>query len=482
MTDLSIHAPLLLAALPLLFAALVLGLAGLCASRLQTQIVPCRQRRTVLLILVAAGLLPGGLGGCGPTAEPLPVVTRVVTSAARDAPTVQPSNTLRATAAAPVKTPEGGAAASIDFVIPDDHLWEKTASNAYSITGEEDTFAWSRQVVKGDFEFSADVESDFANYGEAMVVVYGDGKGWTPGCLIFNITGYWQSIRAHSIYDPDTEWVVQNEEPLDFANRNRYRMTIRVAGDEASLYVDDRMVASTPMFPRFNHEGYIALVKWGGSAPVTFTNIAFKTEQAGEAIAAAPSKTPAATTAPKNTPTSLPPPTNTPAPTPSPRPTSPPTATPPPTNTLVPTPKPSPKPTSPPTATLPPPFRPPTGMLEDRSPGGQGELLIKNGTDADALVILTGLDDQAVKSAYIRNAESFNMTGIQDGTYRLYYSKGEAFNKEANRFAKNATYQRLDATVEFTTSATQYTAWEVTLYGVAGGNVGSEQVDPSKFP
>jgi len=136
----------------------------------------------------------------------------------------------------------------------------------------------------------------------------------------------------------------------------------------------------------------------------------------------------------------------------------------------------------PPTATLPPPFRPATGMLQDRAPGGQGELTIKNGTDSDALVILTGLDDQAVKSAYIWNAASFTMTGIPDGTYRLYYSKGEAFDKETNRFALNATYQRLDATLEFTTSGSQYTIWEVTLYGVVGGNVGSESVDPSEFP
>ncbi|MGC9334667.1 MAG: hypothetical protein ACP5JJ_10995 [Anaerolineae bacterium] len=180
---------------------------------------------------------------------------------------------------------------------------------------------------------------------------------------------------------------------------------------------------------------------------------------------------------PTATPTPLPPtPTNTqPA-------TDTPTPLPSPTDTLTPTPRPSPKPTSPPTATPPPPFRPPTGMLEDHTPGGQGELLIKNGTDADALVILTGLNDKPVKSAYIRNTQSFNMTGIVAGTYRLYYSKGEAFDRETNRFTKNATYQRLDATLEFTASATQYTTWEVTLYGVAGGNVGSVPVDPSQFP
>jgi hypothetical protein len=121
-------------------------------------------------------------------------------------------------------------------------------------------------------------------------------------------------------------------------------------------------------------------------------------------------------------------------------------------------------------------------MLEDLSPGGHGELLIKNGTDADALVILAGMNDRAVKTAYIRASKSFRITGIRDGTYRLYYSKGEAFSKATRRFTKNATYQRLDATIEFTSTATQYTTWEVTLYGVVGGNVGSERVDPSDFP
>jgi uncharacterized protein YraI len=145
-------------------------------------------------------------------------------------------------------------------------------------------------------------------------------------------------------------------------------------------------------------------------------------------------------------------------------------------------PPPSPTPTPPPTAPPAPAVRPPTGLLEDYAPGGQGKLLIKNGTDADALVILAGLDDQAVKSAYIRDGESFELSGIPDGTYRLYYSKGQAFSEQTRRFAQNATYQRLDATIEFTTTATQYTAWEVTLYGVAGGNVGSERVDPSQFP
>lgn len=410
---------------------------------------------TLVLFVSLALVMVSLLSGCGRRqvvymlASPTPtsttwLVTVIVTP---DPPSVSPAST---------------GADSIEFVIPDDRLWEKTADNAYTVSGQDDTFAWSQQVVSGDFEFSADVESDFAYYGEAMVVVYGDGKGWTPGCLIFNVTGYWQSIRAHSIYDPAVEWVARNEELLDLASHHPYRMTIRVAGDQASLFVDGRMVASAPMSSGLNREGYIALVKYGGSAPVTFSNLEFRSAQAGEAIALAPSSTPAVT--------ATEPPTNTPSPVPSP------------TNTLTPTPKPSPRPTSPPTATSPPPYRPPTGMLEDHAPGGAGEMLIKNGTDADALVVLAWLDDRPAKSAYIRKGKSFNMTGIPDGTYRLYYSKGQAFSRETHRFTKNATYQRLDATMEFTSPGNQYTTWEVTLYGVASGNVGSQTVDPSQFP
>jgi hypothetical protein len=468
----------------LLLAALTLAMTSLRARWLPGEAVPSRRRRwTALLVPVVAGFVSFGIAGCGLTGRSASVVTRVVTATATDAPTTEPTSTLRPTRAAPSNTPAGDQATDLVFVISDDHLWQKPVADTYSVWGQEDTFAWSQRAVKGDFEFRADVESDFANYGEAMVVVYGDGEGWTPGCLVFNITGYWQAIRAHSIYDPDVEWLVRNEEQLDLTKGDRFRMTIRIAGEQASLFVDDRLVASTPMLPGLNREGYLALVKYGGSAPVSFANLVLRTGDVGEAVAAVPSKTPAPE-AQVNSPTPDLPPTSTLVPTrsPSATPTSAPTATRPPATPTDTRPPPTPEPTSPPTDTPPPPFRPPTGMLEDHSPGGQGQLLIKNGTDADALVVLTGLDDKAVKSAYIRNAESFSMTGIPDGTYRLYYSKGEAFSQETNRFTRNATYQRLDSTIEFTTSATQYTAWEVTLYGVAGGNVGSEQVDPSKFP
>jgi hypothetical protein len=121
-------------------------------------------------------------------------------------------------------------------------------------------------------------------------------------------------------------------------------------------------------------------------------------------------------------------------------------------------------------------------MLVDKAPGGAGELLIQNGTDADALVILTGMDEVAIKTGYIRTAESFRMTGIRDGEYLLFYSKGEAFSEATYRFAEGATYQKMDTTIPFETTTTQYTVWELTLYGVEGGTTGTERVDPEDFP
>jgi len=40
----------------------------------------------------------------------------------------------------------------------------------------------------------------------------------------------------------------------------------------------------------------------------------------------------------------------------------------------------------------------------------------------------------------------------------------------------------MDTEIPFETTATQYTIWEVTLYGVAEGTVGSEGVDSEDFP
>ncbi len=123
--------------------------------------------------------------------------------------------------------------------------------------------------------------------------------------------------------------------------------------------------------------------------------------------------------------------------------------------------------------------RPPTGLLSKAPSNGRGELLIKNGTDKDGVVILVDMNDTPLQAAYIRAADSFRMTQIGEGSYRLYFSKGEAWDAASKRFTVNVSRQRFADTLRFGGNVAGY---EVTLYGVAGGNAATQSVPDSAFP
>ena len=410
----------------------------------------CHPGRTLALLMVLA-LLLGMLVGCKVDSDAggeTPVAGRAAaeptsakkTVAATTEPTTEPTMTL---------APEVAQSGSLAFDT-DGSVWTDEGG-IYASEGEDEAFAWSEEIVEGPFTLEATVESDWLGSGEAIIVAYGDGEGWSPGCLIFDIGGYGQGICANSLDDSEVEWLVQNEDLLMVADS--CLVAIRVTDDEAWLFIDRQLVARAPLGPDIHREGYIGLFNRGNGEPVTYSEVVL--QDAADMAAEVAHLTAIAPTA---TLTPTPTPTNTPGPSPTP------TVTPEPTSTPL------------------PPYRPGTGMLADNAPGGAGELLIKNGTDSDALVILTGMDEVAVKTAYIRAAESFNMTGIADGTYLLFYSKGDYFSAETYRFTQNASYQRMDTTIPFETTSTQYTTWEVTLYGVVGGTVGTDRVDPENFP
>jgi hypothetical protein len=145
---------------------------------------------------------------------------------------------------------------------------------------------------------------------------------------------------------------------------------------------------------------------------------------------------------------------------------------------VPPTPLPFPTPLPAPTAAP----RPDTSLLSRSSHSGPGELLIKNGTDSDGVVILVDGAGSAVQAAYIRAAQSYRMTQIADGTYRLYFSKGDGWDTARKEFARNVSRQRFAETLTFVSQGGQYTVYEVTLYGVAGGNAATQNVPADQFP
>lgn len=121
-----------------------------------------------------------------------------------------------------------------------------------------------------------------------------------------------------------------------------------------------------------------------------------------------------------------------------------------------------------------------TGLVNSNLQDGQGELLVKNGTEADGLVVLTTLDQKPAVAAYIRVGDSYRLTDIPDGKYLLFFSQGLVWDETSERFMKDATYQRFTDVFHF--SSTGYRIWEVTLYPVVSGNAASQSVDPEEFP
>lgn len=125
-------------------------------------------------------------------------------------------------------------------------------------------------------------------------------------------------------------------------------------------------------------------------------------------------------------------------------------------------------------------FRPLTGIIKpNQRGGGSGTLTVDNGTTTDGLVILT-LDDVAIMAVYVRASDSFKMQGIRDGTYYLYFSTGEAW--DGQRFTVNPRYQKFEEPFQFTTGATTYTTWSITLHGVVGGTASAENISEGEFP
>jgi len=128
-------------------------------------------------------------------------------------------------------------------------------------------------------------------------------------------------------------------------------------------------------------------------------------------------------------------------------------------------------------------FRPMTGYVDEGiNTLAHGELAVENGTSADAVVILTTLEKEPVISAYIRSNELFTLKGIQEGTYRVYFSMGSEWDGTQLQFTQNVKYERFEDILEFKITASSYTTYKITLHPVVGGTAATEYLDSNEFP
>jgi len=113
--------------------------------------------------------------------------------------------------------------------------------------------------------------------------------------------------------------------------------------------------------------------------------------------------------------------------------------------------------------------KPYTGtFLKDTIGGGQGKLTIINDNPTrDSVAVLTTTDKGPVLVVYIRSKDSFTISGIQDGSYDMYFEIGNNWNSSSSRFTDESEFYRIDRSFPFETiersDGIEYSVWTVAL-------------------
>jgi hypothetical protein len=126
--------------------------------------------------------------------------------------------------------------------------------------------------------------------------------------------------------------------------------------------------------------------------------------------------------------------------------------------------------------------RPSNGQfVRNGSRTGRGELTVDNGGQRDAVITLA-LGKRPAFAVYVRKGAKHTVTGIQDGTYHVYYTSGTDWDRKARAFGLDCGFGRFDDQLGFETTGTYSSSWKITLQPVAGGNASTSEVDPADFP
>jgi len=132
--------------------------------------------------------------------------------------------------------------------------------------------------------------------------------------------------------------------------------------------------------------------------------------------------------------------------------------------------------------------RPESGtVIRESEMNGMCQLDIINNASYDLVAYLcTMREDTVVSAVYIRGGDMFNLTGIEDGSYKLYFRQGEGWNASRERFDINATSSRMRDPLLFQTIRTadrvQYSWIQITLEEAGDGNVEKVAVGEEDFP
>jgi len=128
--------------------------------------------------------------------------------------------------------------------------------------------------------------------------------------------------------------------------------------------------------------------------------------------------------------------------------------------------------------------RPPSSVeLGGRHRGGLGKLSVSNGTDYDAVAVLTE-SDVPRRAIYIRNGETGIMTSIPRGRYQLRFQLGLNWQTDRRFCELKGTSEFLEE-FEFDEtelgSSIEYSTYEVTLHPVLAGTARTHAIPAGEF-
>lgn len=121
--------------------------------------------------------------------------------------------------------------------------------------------------------------------------------------------------------------------------------------------------------------------------------------------------------------------------------------------------------------------------------GGEarGTLTVDNGGYQDGFVWLsTGASTRTVAAGYVRSDDTLTLTGIPDGTYRLFFCTGEDWLDSVARFARDQICRRFVESFRYATThgytRVEWTTWTVSLHAVPAGTAETVRIDPAALP
>jgi hypothetical protein len=165
---------------------------------------------------------------------------------------------------------------TLSFIIPSETIWRE-GDNSYTTIAKpsQDSIAWSDEIIDGDFILSAQVDSQQSD-GIAHFIIYGDGIGFSEGCLIFTYQNGYVSIIRDTLYGNDENFLVANPGVYGFQTPT-HDFTIEIREGAATFFVDGNKAAFTFLPPETKRLGRIGFfADWTESIGMTYSNIKIK--------------------------------------------------------------------------------------------------------------------------------------------------------------------------------------------------------------